>query len=177
MKMGRTQIAAIVLASVWVAWTLFMGYAATRSFRTVDRVLASQNRQFQEVAKALGPEATRMVLRHLASEINRTLFKAYTSIQIPLGLVVLLLLFWQAQRDTFALILAGAMLTLALILALVIVPQIVSVGRAIDFMPRHPELPLLARFWMLHVAFTAVDGLKLLAGLVLIGRWISAAPH
>ena len=71
--------------------------------------------------------------------------------------------------------LIAAMLVLAVILTVVLTPLIVAVGRSIDFLPRNPAPPEMARFWMLHGAFTSLDGLKLLAGVGLLLRWVFRA--
>jgi hypothetical protein len=163
---------AIAILSAWVAATLFMWFAATRSFSTVDRVLRQPGAQFAETTKSLTPDQTRMVLRHLASEINRTLFWGYGVAQIVLGVVLLFLLWRQTPRDNVGLGIACGMLALALVLTLVITPLLVRIGRMIDFAPRNPPPPVMPRFWALHGAFTGLDGVKLLAGLGLLIRWI-----
>ncbi|HKS96851.1 MAG TPA: hypothetical protein VJV74_12080, partial [Terriglobia bacterium] len=78
-------------------------------------------------------------------------------------------------RDIVGVVLVSVMLGLVLILTLVIQPQIVSLGRSIDFVPRDPAPPVMPRFWMLHGAFSGLDGVKWLAGLVLLVRWILRA--
>jgi len=169
------QVVAIALLGAWLGGTVFMWFAATRTFRTVDRVLNSPNPQFSAATQPLGHDETRVVLRHLASEINRTFFGAYGVAQILLGVAMLILTWWQTPRDTFAVLLIGVMLALVLILTVGITPQIIALGRSIDFLPRNPEPAVMPRFWMLHGAFTGLDGAKLLAGLVLLARWIIAA--
>jgi hypothetical protein len=170
--MGRTSILAVALLSAWLAATLFMWFAATRSFSTVDRVLANRTPQFVEATKLLPEGQTRLLFRYLASEINRTYFWAYGVAQTLLGLVLLLLLWRPTPRDTIALAVVGGMLGLVLILTLVITPLMVSLGRSIDFVPRNPPPPIMPRFWALHGAFTGLDGVKFLAGLGLLIRWI-----
>ena len=64
------------------------------------------------------------------------------------------------------------MLVLAVIVTVVLTPLITSVGRSIDFLPRNPPPPVMPRFWMLHGAFTSLDGIKLLAGIGLLVRWV-----
>jgi hypothetical protein len=169
---NRIQAAAIAIVGVWLGWTLFMWFLAGRSFATVDRVLRSESPGFEEASRPLSADQKREVLRHLASEINRAIFRAYGWGQIALGMLLLLLLSLQTPRDTFSLVLAGGMVVLVLILALIVTPQIISIGRTLDFVPRNPPPPGLRRFWALHGAFTGLDGVKLLAGLVLLGRWI-----
>lgn len=170
--MLRTQMIAVVLLGVWLGLTFAMWFAATRSFRTVDRLLGSPKPEFDELLRPLGAERSRLVLRHLASEINRVYFGAYGWAQVVLGLLLLGLVLWQPRRDALSVFLAALMAVLALVLTFIIQPQIVALGRAIDFLPRQPPPAVMPRFWKLHGAFTALDGTKLLAGLLLLGRWL-----
>ncbi len=172
--MTRAQLIAMVLLSVWLAATLFMWFAATQSFKTVDRVLRTKNPQLTQAIQPLAEGAPRVLLRYLASEINRTYFWAYGGAQILLGALLVLLLWRQTPRDTLGLGVVVTMLGLAMVLTLVITPLIVSLGRSIDFVPRNPAPPVMSRFWALHGAFTGLDGVKFLAGLGLLIRWIVA---
>jgi len=99
MKVTRIHALAIVVLTLWIGWTLFMWFAATRSFRTVDEVLKSPPAQFSSDVQGQRPEQTREVLRYLASEINRTYFQAYGWGQIVLGAALLLLLAWKTPRN------------------------------------------------------------------------------
>ena len=113
-----------------------------------------------------------MVLRHMASEINRTLFQGYGVLQIGFGAILFLLVLRQSPRHALDISLAATMLVLSLIVTLALTPLITSVGRSIDFLPRNPPPQVMPRFWMLHGAFTSLDGVKLLAGIGLLIRWI-----
>jgi hypothetical protein len=170
--MGRTQVLAVAILGAWLVSTLSMWFAATRSFATVDSVLRRAHPQFMEATKPLGEGATCRVLRYLASEINRTLFWGYGTLQITLGAILFLLLWRQTPRDAVGLGLAATMLALVAILTFVITPLIISLGRDLDFVPRTPPPPVLPRFWALHGSFTGLDGVKFLAGLGLLIRWM-----
>ena len=170
--MGRTQVLAVAILGAWVMSTLCMWFAATRSFSTVERVLKRAEPQFLETTKPLGEASTRVVLRYMASEINRTLFWGYGALQIALGAILLLLVWWQTPRHTGDLSVVVGMLATAIILTLVITPLLVSTGRSIDFLPRNPPPAVMPRFWALHGAFTGLDGAKLLAGIALLIRWM-----
>ena len=170
----RIQALAIAILSFWIGLTLAMWFVATRSFRTVDRVLSQPGPEFTKTMQPLGSDQTRVVLRHLASEINRTLFGAYGWAQAILGVLLVLVLWRQTPRDTIGFAAAWVMLGLAVILTFIIQPWIVSIGRSIDFVPRQPAPSVMPRFWMLHGAFTGLDGVKCLAGLGLLLRWIVA---
>jgi len=172
--MGPTHLIAVAILSVWLAATLFVWFAATRTFSTVERILRKANPQFVETSKPLGEDQTRVLLRYLASEINRAYFWWYGVAQILLAALLLLLLWRQTPRDAIALAVVWTMLGLVLVLTLVVTPLVVSLGQRLDFVPRTPPPPLLSRFWALHGAFTGLDGVKLLAGLGLLVRWILA---
>lgn len=165
---------AAALLGTWLGGTLIMWFLAAGTFRTADRVLGASNPRFVEATKPLGQAQIRRVLRHLASEINRTYFYAYGWAQVVLATLLLFLLVRQTPRDTPALVLVGTMLGLVLVLLLVVTPQIVVLGRGLDFVPRTPPPPELGRFRTLHGAYTGLDGLKLLAGLTLLARWLVA---
>jgi hypothetical protein len=149
-----------------------MWFAATRSFSTVESVLKRAEPQFLETTKPLGKGSAHVVLRYMASEINRTLFWGYGALQIALGAILLLLLGWQTPRHKVDIGVVVAMLALSVILTLVITPRLVSIGRSIDFVPRNPPPPVMPRFWALHGLFTGLDGAKLLAGIALLIRWM-----
>ncbi len=170
--MGRSQVLAVAILGAWIMSTLCMWFAATRSFDTVERVMQGGQPQFVEITKPLGEASTRMVLRHMASEINRTLFWGYGALQIGLGAILFFLLWRQKPHNPVDIGVVATMLALSVILTLVITPLLVSIGRSIDFLPRNPPPPVMPRFWALHGSFTGLDGVKLLAGIGLLIRWI-----
>lgn len=170
--MSRTQAGAIALLGAWIGWTLFMWFAAGRSFSTLDGLLKDSRPEFAETSRPLGPDNTRVLLRYSASEINRAFFRAYAWAQVLLGALLLFLVLGFSPRDTLGLFLIGVMVALVLVLSFIITPRMVALGRSLDFVPRQPPPPGLRRFWMLHGAFTALDGTKLLVGLVVLVRWV-----
>jgi hypothetical protein len=170
--MARGQVLAIVLLGIWLGLTFGTWYAAAGSFSTTRRVLEGRQRDVAEAMELLGAEWSRLVLRHLTSEINRTYFRAYGWAQAALGVLLLAALAAARPRDVTALVVVGAMFVVALVLTFYLTPQITELGRQIDFVPRDPPPPEYARFRMLHGAFTALDGAKTLAGLGLVVRWM-----
>jgi hypothetical protein len=170
--MGRSQVLAAAILGAWIMSTLCMWFAATRSFSTVESVLKRAQPQFMETTKPLGEGPTHMVLRYMASEINRTLFWGYGALQIVLGAILLLLVWRQTPRHVVEIGVVTAMLALSVILTPVITPMLVSIGRSIDFLPRNPPPPVMSRFWALHRSFTGLDGVKLFAGIALLIRWM-----
>ncbi len=170
--MGRQQALAVAILGAWIMSTLCMWFAATRSFATVESVLKRAEPQFVATTKPLGDDSTRVVLRYMASEINRTLFWGYGALQILFGVILLLIVWRQSPRHALDVGVVTAMLILSVILTVVITPWIISVGRGIDFLPRNPPPPVMSQFWALHGSYTGLDGVKLLAGIGLLIRWI-----
>ncbi len=168
------RILEAAILGIWMGWTLFMWFAAGRSFAAVDRISSSPGPEFEKLIQPLGPENTRLALRHAASEINRKLFGGYGWTQIALGVILLVLLWLETPRDAVALTLVGGMLALVLVLSLVITPWMSSLGRSIDFTRESASEEVLRRFWTLHGAFTGLDIVKLIIGLILLVRWIAA---
>ncbi len=163
---------AMALVGAWIGITVCMWFAATGSFAAVRRSLQTPAAGLSEATRPLGPDQTRLVLRHLASEINREYFRAYGWAQIVLAAALLFLLLRQSPRDGVAVAAVGAMFVLVLILALYVTPEIVATGRALDFVPRQPPPPEWGRFRSLHGAYTVLDGGKLLAGIFLLVRCV-----
>ena len=149
---------AVAILSAWVAMTLCMWFAATGSFGAVRRALDASNPHLADTAKPLTADQTRLVMRHAASEINRAYFRAYGWAQLALGLGLMVLLVRQVPRDTTALLITGLMLAVVAPLTFYVTPEIIELGRRIDFAPRDPAPPEMSRFRMLHGAFTFLDG-------------------
>lgn len=170
--MARSHVLAVAILAAWIMSTLCMWFAATSSFATVERVMQSGQPELVELTKPLGEASTRMLLRHVASEINRSVFWGYGALQIGLGAILFLLLWKQKPRNHVDVGVVATMLALSVILTLVITPLIVSIGRDIDFLPRNPPPAVMPRFWALHGSFTGLDGVKLLAGIGLLLRWM-----
>ena len=162
---------AVTILGAWAVATLFMWFAATKSFTTVDRVLKTGNPQFVEATKTLAADQARMVLRYPASKINRAFFWGYGALQVVLAVILLSSLRRQTPRDTMGFAIVWGILCLVLVLTLVITPLIVSLGRSIDFAPRNPPPPVMPRFWALHGVYKS-GRVKFLAGLGLLLRWI-----
>jgi hypothetical protein len=170
--MTKMHALSIAVLALWIGINLSVWFAATRTFSTAERILKSPNPKFSQAVEPLAKGNVREALRYMASEINRTYFSAYGWAQVVLGIFLFLLVWRQSPRSNLDTALAGAMLVLALIVTFVLAPWISSLGRALDFVPRSPAPAEMSRFWMLHGAFTGLDGIKLLAGITLLIRWV-----
>ncbi len=164
---------AMLVMGMWIAGSLAMLVVATQNFRTVDRLLAgSTNATFSSQVQTIGQPAARELLRYLSSELNRLYFQLWNVMQVVLGLLAVWLLSGQgtSARARWGVV---AMLAVVALMTLWLQPEITSVGRSLDFVPRDPPPPALSRFWVLHGVYTALELGKLLVGIVvtvLIGR-------
>jgi hypothetical protein len=152
--MPLSRGAALVLTGLWLGLLVASWIAATASFRAADRVLGPEARpEFQARLAPLPPEDRRVVLRHLASEVNRWMFARWAVVQVLLA-AALVLVAWPA---------AGAPRALVLVAAAIAITQaglghsIETLGRSLDFVPRPLPPDLARRFGLLHGGFVLLD--------------------
>ena len=68
------------------------------------------------------------------------------------------------------------MLAVVLLLTGWVTPQILTVGRSLDFVPREPPPPAMSRFGILHATYMILELFKFGAG-ILVGVWILRLPR
>jgi hypothetical protein len=149
----------------WIAGSLFMIMVATQNFRSVDRLLAAPAGAAAQIDK-MGHDEARTFLRFQVSEQNRWYFETWEKVQLALGLALLILMLRQGKM---LVILVGAMLVLLLAQRFYITPEIVRIGRLIDFAPQAAERKT---FWMFHGVYSAVELTKLALGFFLSGSLV-----
>ena len=154
----KTHAAAFCLG-VWVMGTVCVSIVAMQNFYTIDRLLdRPSHAAFTAFVEDAGREDARNVLRYLSSELNRLFFQLWNVAQIGIGGAVL----WSvwglrspnAARLRWTIV---AMLVVVVILTVGITPQILAIGRSIDFVPRDPPPPAVATFGVLHAAYTLLE--------------------
>jgi hypothetical protein len=160
----------IALLGGWIVGSLVLGAVATQNFRLIDRVLSAPGPDLSTAIAPVGHEQARMILRHLASELNRHYFRSWGFIQLALGVVLVVGGLGLKPIDRAGAI--GAMVILALVAALVTLNWLlIPLGRSLDFVPRAPAPPAMARFSRLHLIYTSLDAVKLVLCLWLLLRW------
>ncbi len=160
----------IALIGGWIAGSLILGAVATRNFRMIDRLLSAPGPELSSAIAPVGQDQARVILRHVASELNRHYFRSWGFIQLALGVVLVVGALALKPVDRAGTI--GAMTIFTLVVALVILNWLlVPLGRGLDFVPRIPPLPAMARFSRLHLVYTSLDALKLVLCLWLLIRW------
>lgn len=155
---------AIFALGMWMAGTILIAVVATQNFRTIDRLLAtSPNAEFRAAVDRLGHDRGRDLLRYLSSELNRLYFRLWNFAQLPLGFAALgLVIGARAGRSIRWSV--GGMVAIVLIALVWLTPQIVSLGRSLDFVPREVPPPGMSRFWILHGTYLGLELVKLVLG-------------
>jgi hypothetical protein len=164
------------LLGAWLMGSAIAFAVAPTNFHRIDELLAaSDNASFRALIERVGAADTRDLLRYLASELNRVLFAGWNVAQAGLGTLALVFA-WRAraERSLRRLVLAATLIVAVLLL--VLTPWITGVGRSLDFVPREPPPPQLGRFQLLHVAYTALDVIKVACLSIALYRIVRAAP-
>lgn len=155
---------------LWFGLLVTSWLMAGANFNTVDRVLGPTRRpELDRALSGVEPDARRSALRHLASEVNRWMFRRFMLIQLALGTVTLGLLWSGAGRGRWF---VTAALAVAVLQAAFLAGAIVELGRSVDFVPRPLPPELSHRFGLLHASYVLSDFAK--AGLILIAAWLTA---
>jgi len=147
-----------------------MDMVATQNFLSVDRLLAKPAPPAAQQLDKLGHDAARTLLRHQVSEQNRWYFEAWGVAEIGLGVLLLLVLLFGSTESKVTLLLALLMLLVAIVKRMALTPQMVVLGRIIDWVPVGDPSPERSRFWMFHNAFVGLDLLTWALGFILTAK-------
>ena len=162
---------ALVVMGAWTMGSICMSIVATENFYTIDRLLETTTKaEFHAAVQKLGHGPARDLLRYLSSELNRLYFQMWNIAQLALG-VLALWLAGRAPRIRWGIL---TMIGIVVLMLAYLTPQIVSLGRSLDFVPRDPAPAGMQRFWILHAAYTSLEMLKLVVGLV-VTWWIASS--
>ena len=162
---------ALLVIGLWLGLLAASWAMASASFRTVDRLLGPEARpEFRAQLENLSPDQRRMVLRHVAAESNRWMFRTWTLAEMVLG-ALLVAASWRLGTVPRALALVAAAAVLAQALGLA--PAIAQLGRSLDFVPRPLPPADGRRFGLLHAGYMLADLVKagaLIAAAAIIAR-------
>lgn len=163
----------------WITGGFFMTWVATEGFRGADRLLGEPNPTARLQFKTLdaqqnsGPNAARMLLRYQVSEQNRFYFESWEIVQVVLGSLLFFFMLFGTREDKYSLVGVLLMLSVTMVQRFLLTPEIVVLGRAMDFARDDAVSPQYGRFWMLHKAYVSVELTKWAIGLIAAGRLIT----
>jgi hypothetical protein len=165
----HTRRVAAFLLGVWLGCSVLVGLIAIENLRLPGAILASSSDQAGQIAKKIGPEDTRLLLRHQAAEQNRVYFYRWEQVEIFLALALAICLFLGTQRRILPLILCGLLVMLVLFEHFGLTPELTFIGREADFPPGSVTFGTQSRVWALDQVYAWAEGVKLLLGAVLAG--------
>jgi hypothetical protein len=163
----HTRRLSAFLLGIWIAGTIAMAFVATQNFRAVDRLLEAPGRPAAQTIELLGHDKARALLRYQVAELNRFFFESWEYSQLLLALVFITVLVFAFNGDKLTAGIAIAMLGIVVAERFLFTPEIVALGRAIDFVPFGALSPERQRFWRFHMLYSAAELLKLLLGAIL----------
>jgi len=162
-----------LVLGVWLGGSVILGAIVAYNFSGVDDLFA-RNPRLQERAgfapDDVDAKKSSLIWVH-SSELNRVFFEAWNRAQLVLGgLAVLLAVLGRTGRLSIVLLTTAT--ALVGVIHLVLEPQIVELGRQLDFLPRDPAPPILEDFQRYHGIYFATEsvrfGLVCVAALVLV---------
>jgi hypothetical protein len=148
-----------------------MAWVATQNFHEVDRLLSREDPAATFRLKPLGNDA-RSILRYQASEMNRWLFQSWENVQVVFGTAFFFVMLFGSRENKF--VLGGVLIMLLLVVAqrFLITPELIALGRTIDFVPPEAVSPDRQKFWVVHTAYSGVEVLKWVLALMLTGQMV-----
>lgn len=162
-----------LILGVWLGGSVILGAVVAYNFSGFDDLFA-RNPKLQQHAGFAPDDAdakkSSLLWVH-SSELNRVFFEVWNRTQLVLGsLAVLLAVFGRVGRlPIVLLVMATAFVGL---IQLALEPQIVELGRQLDFLPRDPPPPMLEDFQRHHGIYFAAESIRFgfvcVAALVLV---------
>jgi hypothetical protein len=111
-----------------------MAWVATQDLRSADRMAAHPDLAAAIQLKSLGANQTLPLLRYLAAEQTRTNLETWGTVQLFVGSFVFFFLLFGTNQGKFSLAVALVMTLIAFGQRLVLIPEILGRGRALDFL-------------------------------------------
>ena len=156
-----------LLLGIWLGGSVVLGAVVAYNFSGFDDLFA-RNPKLQERAGFSPDDANAKKSSLLwvhSSELNRVFFAAWNRTQLVLGaLAVILAAVGRVGRLPLLLLVAAT--ALVGVIHLLLEPQIVELGRQLDFLIREPPPPILEEFKVYHGTYFATESLRF--GFVLI---------
>ena len=141
-----------------------MTWVATDNFASVERALKPTAKAAETAMQQIGVERTRELLRYHSSEQNRNYFNRWGWAQLGLGLLLALILLFATNGNLVSMLLVVGMLGTVVVQQFLITPQMIEVGRALDFASIDEYREERRAFWNYHRAYSMIEVAKLVCG-------------
>ncbi|MBK5292620.1 MAG: hypothetical protein JJE04_13200 [Acidobacteriia bacterium] len=163
----RIKRVAILWLGAWLGASLFMGWVSTTGSDSADFVVKSNSVRAQKEVKEIGVHRTRALLQfHMAESIRNRTYD-WEAAQLGIGLVLVILLLFGTNGERVSMGLSVLMLVFVGIMHWIMTPQIMELGRGIDFASSEDMIPERQAFWSYFRSYTYMEVLKFVLGVIL----------
>ena len=147
----------------WLGGSLILGGVVAYNFAGLDDLFARNPKLAEHAGFALEDKAakTTSLLWVHSSELNRVFFETWNRTQLALGGLALVLALG-ARAGKLAILLLLLAVGLVAYTHFVVEPQLVGLGRQLDFTPRVPPPPELGPFQRQHGIYFTLEAARLL---------------
>lgn len=160
---------ACLLLGLWMGAGVLMAWVATRDLGSADRLAAHPDLAAALQLKSLGANQTLPLLRYLAAEQTRNNLETWGTVQLFVGFFFFFFLLFGTNQGKLSLALALTMALIAFGQRMVLIPEILSRGRAMDFLTHAISLHQKMQLDVLHYAYSMAEAAKGGLGLILAG--------
>jgi hypothetical protein len=140
-EMSSRRIA-VFLLGFWLGCTLFMGWVA------------------REI-KDIGYDRVKTLLRFEAAELNRHYFYYWEWLQLLLVIVTTVILLDATSGNKFTMICIVGVLLLLLVQHFLVQPEVLDLGRGLDFAPPDQMVDERRAFRTFHTYYASIEGIKI----------------
>lgn len=147
----------VLLIVFWLGGLALVTVSATGSFRAVDASLDKPSATVVKSMARLGIAETRALLHDQSSEVNRQLFEVWGWVQLGLTGSILAALLFMTNTGKQAIGLAAGMAGFSALMAGVLIPGMIRIGREMRAGPNPPTPDMAQSFKNMHQAFGAFE--------------------
>jgi hypothetical protein len=160
----HTRRLSVFLIAAWLSCTLFMGWVAVYNMKSVDLTVKSPVDRIQREMRDFGLDRARALVRFHSAELNRHYFFYWEITQIALGIALSITILFATNGNRFAMTLAAIMLIVAIVQHFTITPQILEIGRGLDFATTDEMIDERRSFGVYHAYYSYAEIAKAVAG-------------
>ncbi len=163
----RIKRVALLWLGAWLGASLFMGWISMTVADSANLVVKSRSTRAQKEVKDIGPQRTRALLQFHMAESMRNLSYDWEFFQLWIALVLVALILFGTNADRVAMGLSIFMLVVVAIMHWIMAPQILELGRGIDFASAEDMIPERQAFWSYFKSYTYMEIAKITMGMLL----------
>tara|TARA_B100000929_G_C15497497_1_gene416420 strand:+ start:954 stop:1505 length:552 start_codon:yes stop_codon:yes gene_type:complete len=168
---ARRKMALTLVLGTWLGASFLLLWVVGSSFPGVERAVVENEQLASRVGFKPGDAAAKKtsVAWVITGELNRQNFSSWNAGQLLLAAAALFCALRAGSRGALLGVCGAGVLVL--VLTFWLAPEITTLGRSLDFVPRDPPPAALERFNGLHGIYTSLELAKVL--LLLLAVWFS----